>query len=149
MPNLITKLKALVSKKHFIRYNAAKLIKALNVVKVVVNNPATEIAVALTPTKVDDNVLRYVKVVLPVVISKLDLYNKLTLCLENENPIDILKCVAANLRSVSKDERNKFYLEMVYHILDEVAMKGNVYAFEIDLKAEIENVYSEIKKQTN
>lgn len=75
-----------------------------NLVNDIINNPVANIVVSLTPTKWDDDAIRYAKLVLPKVLLELNVLNDL----QNKSDSEVITAIISEVRNYTKNDKAKF-----------------------------------------
>lgn len=121
--------KAFANFERFTEKYVEPAIRIVNVIKGAVDNPNLDIAVALTQTKVDDNILAWLRKAIDILEVPLN-------C--NGSDLDKIKCFIEWLRSLPKAQRNAIYLKTASLIAQQA---DTISENEVDLLVQLE--YSE------
>lgn len=94
--------------------NADAAIKVVDIVKTVIENPAIDWVVALTPTKKDDELLRKAKNLVPEVMTKVAFYMGIIDAVTAENDPEKAASIVFNLiaEKIPESGRGIFYREL-------------------------------------
>ena len=120
-------IKAFGALLEFLVKNGEVAIKVTNLVKEVVNNPAIDWVVALTPTKADDKILSIAKVMLPELAVKVGLAMNIVTIAESEEDeaIAFSKVLGFVSDQLSEEGKAIFYRELS-GLIAEALSDGNI-----------------------
>jgi hypothetical protein len=135
------------SGKNMVQRNAEQIVRALEAIKMVVNNPGLNLVIALTKNKVDDAILKYIQLGLPKAIGTVKFVGSLNNCLAKDDLNEKINCLADVLQSLPITHRNKFYLDLAKSTLITILNEHKVVMDDDAITHIIEGHYHTLKAE--
>lgn len=93
----------------FLREVATPSVQIANLVKQFVDNPALDLVVLVTETKIDNAILVAFRKAIDSIASKLSLISTVEGCTKLEDPVEMIKCLSGIVEGIKPEWRGEAY----------------------------------------
>lgn len=103
----------------YIGIQAEGAIKVINIIKAVTDSPITQAIVLLTPTTADDAILYQAKRYISIAAAQMFIFKDILD--NNSTPEEVIKAITDHLKTLTKDQKVSFYMELSGRITQALA----------------------------